>query len=103
MCEANRADLAGVHRKLLLAYAVICWYRQAVAVAQIAVRVDGRLKRAVDEACRARGVKLTRFVQEALLDKLEEIADADDLPRLRREPTRPLRALIRDLGLDGEL
>jgi len=72
-------------------------------LAQIAVRVDGRLKRAVDEACRARGVKLTRFVQDALLDKLEEIADAEDLPRLRREPARPLRDLIRDLGLDGKL
>ena len=77
--------------------------RKRMALAQIAVRVDGRLKRAVDEACRARGVKLTRFVQDALLDKLEEIADAEDLPRLRREPTRPLRDLIRDLGLDGEL
>jgi hypothetical protein len=72
-------------------------------LAQIAVRVDGRLKRAVDEACRARGVKLTRFVQEALLDKLEEIADLTDLPKLRREPTRPLRDLIRDLGLDAEI
>jgi uncharacterized protein (DUF1778 family) len=74
-----------------------------MAVSQIAVRVDGRLKRAVDEACRARGVKLTRFVQEALLDKLEEIADVEDLPRLKREPSRPLRDLIRSLGLDGEL
>jgi hypothetical protein len=72
-------------------------------LAQIAVRVDGKLKRAIDEVCRARGVKLNRFVQEALLDKLEEIADVADLPRLRREPTRPLRDLIRDLGLDGEL
>jgi uncharacterized protein (DUF1778 family) len=72
-------------------------------LAQIAVRVDGRLKRAVDEACRARGVKLTRFVQDALLDKLEEIADAEDLPRLRREPTRPLLDLIRELGLDGDV
>ena len=71
--------------------------------AQIAVRVDGRLKRAVDEACRVRGVKLTRFVQDALLDKLEEIADAEDVPRIRREPTRPLLALIRDLGLDGDV
>jgi hypothetical protein len=70
---------------------------------QIAVRVDSRLKRAVDEVCRIRGVKLTRFVQDALLDKLEEIADAEDLPRLRREPTRPLRNLIRDLGLNGEV
>jgi len=74
-----------------------------MSLAQIAVRVDGRLKRAVDEACRARGVKLTRFVQEALLDKLEELADVEDLPRLRREPTRPLRDLIRDLGLDADL
>lgn len=74
-----------------------------MATAQIAVRVDARLKRAVDAACRARGVKLTRFVQDALLDKLEEIADAEDLPALRKEPTRPLRDLIRDLGLDGEV
>ena len=72
-------------------------------LAQITVRVDNRLKRAVDEACRARGVKLTRFVQDSLLDKLEEIADTEDLPRLRREPTRSLRDLIRDLGLDGEI
>lgn len=73
-----------------------------MSVTQISVRVDGRLKRAVDEVCRVRGVNLTRFVQDALLDKLEELADADDLPRLRREPTRPLRDLIRELGLDGD-
>ena len=84
----------------MLAYAA---KHKQMPLAQIAVRVDGRLKRAVDEACRARGMKLTRFVQDALLDKLEEIADAEDLPRVRREPTRPLRDLIRDLGLDGEL
>ncbi len=74
-----------------------------MSTAQIAVRLDGRLKRAVDAASRHRGVSLTRFVQDALLDKLEEIADAEDIQRLRREPTRPLRQLIRDLGLDGEV
>ena len=74
-----------------------------MATSQIAVRVDGRLKRAVDEACRVRGTNLTRFVQDALLDKLEEIADTEDLPRLRREPSRPLRDLIRDLGLDADV
>ena len=46
---------------------------------------------------------MTRFVQDALLDKLEELADVEDLPKLRRESTRPLRDLIRDLGLDGDL
>ncbi len=73
------------------------------AEVQIAVRVSARLKRAVDAACKSGGVSQTRFVQDALLDKLEEIADLEDLPKLRREPTRPLRDLIRDLGLDGEL
>ena len=72
-------------------------------VSQIAVRVDRRLKRAVDQACHARGMNLTQFVRDALLDKLEEIADTEDLPQLRREPTRPLRELIRELGLDGEI
>jgi hypothetical protein len=85
---------------LLLAFA---GKQQHMPLAQIAVRVDGRLKRAVDAACKARGVKITRFVQDALMDKLEEIADVEDLPRLRKEPTRPLRDLIRDLGLDGEV
>jgi predicted DNA-binding protein len=70
---------------------------------QISVRVPPRLKRAVDQASRARGVSQTRFVQDALLDKLEEIADMEDLPKLRRDATRPLRDVIRDLGLDGEL
>ena len=67
---------------------------------RIAVRVDGRLKSAVAAACRARGVSLTSFVQDALLDKLEELADAADVPKLRREPTRALRDLIREIGLD---
>ncbi len=73
------------------------------AETQIAVRVSTRLKRAVDAACKAGGVSQTRFVQDALLDKLEELADREDVPKLRREPSRPLRDLIRDLGLDGEL
>ncbi len=54
----------------------------------LAVRVDARLKGAVEAACRARGVTLRCFVQDALLDKLEEIA-AEDLPRLRE--SRPAR------------
>src|SRR5262249_49501809 len=77
--------------------------RLHMPMARIAVRVDTRLKRAVDAACRSRGVTLTRFVRDALLDTLEEIADTEDIGRLRTESTRPLRALIHDLGLGGEL
>ena len=71
--------------------------------AQLVVRLDARVKRAVDTVCRARGLKLNRFVTDALLDKLEELEDIEDLKRLRHEPTRPLSEVIRDLGLDDEI
>ena len=70
---------------------------------QIAARIDTRVKRAVDEVCRARGLKISRFVEDALLDKLEELEDVEDLKKIRREPTRPLSEVIRELGLDGEV
>jgi hypothetical protein len=70
---------------------------------QLAVRLDGRVKRAVDQVCRGRGLSLSRFVTDALLDKLEELADVEDIKRLRHEPKRPLADVIRDLGLDGEI
>ena len=70
---------------------------------QIAARIDERVKRAVDEVCAARGSKIGRFVEDALLDKLEELEDIEDLKGIRHEPTRPLAAVIKGLGLDGEV
>lgn len=88
----------------MLVITSICQHeRRMPTEVQIAVRVSSRVKRAVDAACKAGGVSQTCFVQDALLDNLEESADREDLPKLRREPTRPLRDLIRDLGRDGEL
>lgn len=69
---------------------------------QINVRVDEALKRAVVQFCRSRGLVLSHFVQEALLDRLEEFEDIDDLKRIRHEPTRPLADVIRELHLDGQ-
>jgi hypothetical protein len=74
-----------------------------MANVQIAARIDARVKRAVDEVCAARGLKISRFVESALLDKLEELADVEDLKKIRHEPTRPLSDLIRELGLGGEV
>ena len=68
---------------------------------QMNVRVDEALKRAVVECCRSRGLVVSHFVREALLDRLEEIEDIDDLKRIRHEPTRPLADVIRELHLDG--
>lgn len=70
---------------------------------QLATRIDRRVKKAVEEICNARGLKMNRFIEEALIDKLEELEDIEDLKKIRCEPTRPLRELLRELGLDGEL
>ena len=43
--------------------------------AQLAARIDARVKEAVEEYCRAKGLKMNRFIETALLDRLEEIED----------------------------
>lgn len=70
---------------------------------QINVRVDAAVKDAVEGYCRPRGVAMNHFVQEALLDRLEELDDMEDLKRIRHEPTRPLADVLKELGIDGSL
>jgi hypothetical protein len=57
----------------------------------------------MDSASRQRRLKIGHFVENALIDKLEGLADLEDIKKLRREPTRPLGDVIRDLGLDGAI
>jgi hypothetical protein len=71
-----------------------------VAQAQLATRVDERVKQAVEDLCRTRGWKMNRFIEDALIDKLEELEDMEDLKQIRCEPTRPLDEVLRDLGFD---
>ena len=68
---------------------------------QINVRVDPALKEAIDDYCHSRGIVLNHFVQEALIDRLEELEDVEDLKAIRHEPMRPLREVLAELGLDG--
>ena len=74
-----------------------------MALVQLGTRIDSRLKRAVEEVCRARGLKMNRFVQDALLDKLEELEDIEDLKSIRFEPTKSWSEVVHDLNLDGEV
>jgi hypothetical protein len=74
-----------------------------MAQTQLATRIDSRVKKAIEKTCDARGLKIGRFVEDALIDKLEELADIEDIKKLRREPTRPLADVIHDLGLDGKI
>lgn len=71
--------------------------------AQIAARIDARLKKAVERYCQAKGLKMNRFIESALLDRLEEVEDIEDVKRLRTEPTRSLAEVVRDLKRDGLL
>ena len=74
-----------------------------MAQTQLATRIDERVKKAVERLCEARGLKMNRFIEEALLDKLEELEDIEDLKSIRCEPTKALAELIADLKLDGKL
>ena len=74
-----------------------------MALVQIATRIDSRLKQAVEEVCSQRGLKIGRFVQDALLDKLEELEDIEDLKAIRFEPTKSWTDVLSDLELDGEV
>ena len=68
-----------------------------------ATQIDERIKEAVEASCTARGLKINRFVEEALLDKVEELEDIQFLRSIRREASRPISRLIRDLELDDIL
>jgi len=71
--------------------------------AQLAARVNSKVKKAVEQLCRQRGLKMNKFIENALLDKLEELEDIEDLKSIRHEPTRPFEDLIKELKLDGKL
>lgn len=70
---------------------------------QISARINPALKAAVKEYCRSRGIVMSHFIQEALLDRLEELEDHEDLKKIRHEPTRPLSEVLKELKLDGKL
>jgi hypothetical protein len=74
-----------------------------MASVQISARVDPALKKALVEYCRSRGIVMNHFIQEAILGRLEELEDAEDVKKIRREPTRPLLEVLSELKLDGKL
>ena len=70
---------------------------------QISARIDESLKSALERYCKSRGIVINHFIQEALLDRLEELEDIEELKQIRHEPTRPLVEVLAELKLNGTL
>ena len=73
-----------------------------VSSVQISARIDQALKEAIDHYCKVHGIVMNHFIQEALLDKLEEVEDIEDLKKTRHEPMRLLSEVLAELDLDGK-
>ena len=73
-----------------------------MSLVQISARIDKPLKEAIERYCKTRGLVMNHFVQEALLDKLEELEDIEDLKAIRHEPTRPFSDVLAELGIGGD-
>ena len=70
---------------------------------QISARIHSSLKSAIETHCKSRGLVMNHFVQEALVDRLEEFEDIEDLKRIRHEPSRPLAEVLKEIEPDGGL
>ena len=62
--------------------------------AQVSARIDASVMRAMQDYCRSNGIVMKHFIQEAILDRLDELADIEEIERLRLEPTRPFSEVL---------
>ena len=65
--------------------------------AVLTARVNKKVKNLADRWCKSQGLVMARFIEEAILDKLEENGDLLEIEKLRREPTRPFLEVMREL------
>ncbi|MBI1860042.1 MAG: hypothetical protein HYR96_03875 [Deltaproteobacteria bacterium] len=64
---------------------------------QLATKIDEKVKKTLELVCESRGLKMNRFIEEAIVDKLEELEDIEDLRKLRKETFRPLKEILKSL------
>ena len=70
---------------------------------QLATKIDEDIKDALDSFCEDRGLKINRFLEEAILDKIEEYEDISDLRKLKREKSRSFDDVLKELKTSGKL
>ena len=74
-----------------------------MSVAQLATKIDSRVKRLLDAICDLNGFKINRFIEDAILEKIEEMEDLDDIRKIRKERTIPLSRAIAELKKHGKI
>lgn len=77
--------------------------RLQMAAKQLATKIDENIKDALDSFCEERGLKINRFLEDAILDKLEEYEDVTDLRKLRSESFRSFEDVVKELKANGKL
>jgi hypothetical protein len=65
--------------------------------AVLTARVSKKVKSLADKWCKTQGLVLARFIEDAIIDKLEESHDISEIETLRREPTRPFSEVMKEL------
>lgn len=70
---------------------------------QLATKIDENIKDALDSFCEERGLKINKFLEDAILDKLEEYEDVADLRKLRKESFKPFDQVLKELKANGKL
>lgn len=70
---------------------------------QLATKIDKHIKDSLVDVCEERGLKIGRFLEEAILDKLEEYEDISDLRMLRGEKFRAFSDVVKELKKSGKL
>ncbi len=70
---------------------------------QFATKIDEKVKEALDNFCEEHGLKIGRFVEDSILDKLEEYKDISDLRKLRRETFKPFNEVLKELKINGKI
>jgi len=74
-----------------------------MALKQLATKIDENIKNALDAYCEKRGLIIARFLEDAILDKIEEDEDLSDLRKLRGESFKSMDAVIKELKALGKL
>lgn len=61
---------------------------------QSGMGISPAVKNAVKEYCALHGLQIDRFIEEALIDRLEELEDIQDVKKLKGEPIRNLSEIL---------